>query len=159
MKPLVCLYCEGNDTKVAVVTKVNGRLSVLKTASVDYVQPTIDVEEGISNLNIDGNELDLDKVQTQDTSLENKMAASTVTTLANDLTGINLNNCVFIPALTEPAIHFHTYEGSKQLASAKVSKDEIINDIQESKNVTIDKQNLGYVELSDKSLLSVFLGE
>ena len=157
MKPLVCIYCEGNDTKVAVVTKANGRISVLRTASVDYVQPTIDVEEGISDLNIDGNELDLEKVQTQDTSIENKMAASTVTTLANDLAGINLKNSLFIPALTEPAIHYHTYEGSKQLASAKVTQ-EIIDDIQESKNVTIDKQNLGYVELSDKSLLSVFLG-
>ncbi len=158
MKPLVCIYCEGNDTKVAVVTKANGRLSVLRTASVDYVQPSIDVEEGISNLNIDGNELDLEKVQTQDTSLENKMAASTVSTLANDLAGINLNKSLFIPALTEPSIHYHTYEGSKQLASAKVTK-EIIDDIQESKNVTVDKQNLGYVELADKSLLSVFLGD
>jgi Tfp pilus assembly protein PilN len=159
MKPLVCMYCEGNDTKVAVITKANGRLSVLRTVSVDYVQPSIDIEEGISNLNIDGNELDMGKVQNHDTSHENKMAASTVSTLAHDLTGINLNNCVFIPALTEPAIHYHTYEGSKQLASAKVSKDEIIDDIQESKNVTVDKQSLGYVELSDKSLLSVFLGD
>jgi len=157
MKPLVCIYCEGSDTKVAVITKANGRLSVLRTASVDYVQPTIDVEEGISNLNIDGNELDLEKVQTQDTTLENKMAASTVTTLANNLEGINLKNSLFIPALTEPALHYHTYEGSKQLASAKVTQ-EIIEDIQESKNVTIDKQNLGYVELADKSLLSVFIG-
>ena len=41
MKPLVCMYCEGNDTKVAVVTKANGRLSVLRTTSVDYVQPSI----------------------------------------------------------------------------------------------------------------------
>ena len=157
MKPLICIYCEGNDTKVAVVSKVNGKLMVLKTAGVDFVQPTIDLEEGISNLSIEGTELDLEKIQTQDTALESKMAASTVTTLANNLAGINLNKSLFIPALTEPALHYHIYEGSKQLAAAKVA-DNIIDDIQESKNITVEKQNLGYVELSDKSLLSVFIG-
>ncbi len=157
MKPLICIYCEGNDTKVAVVSKVNGKLMVLKTAGVDFVQPTIDLEEGISNLSIEGTELDLEKIQAQDTALESKMAASTVTTLANNLAGINLDKSLFIPALTEPALHYHIYEGSKQLATAKVA-DDIIDDIQESKNISIDKQNLGYVELADKSLLSVFLG-
>jgi len=157
MKSLICIYCEGNDTKVAVVSKVNGKLMVLKTAGVDFVQPTIDLEEGISNLSIEGTELDLEKIQTQDTVIESKMAASTVTTLANNLAGINLNKSLFIPALTEPALHYHIYEGSKQLATAKVA-DDIIDDIQESKNIAVEKQNLGYVELADKSLLSVFLG-
>ncbi|OGU73252.1 MAG: hypothetical protein A2V93_03020 [Ignavibacteria bacterium RBG_16_34_14] len=157
MKPLICIYFEGNDTKVAVVSKVNGKLMVLKTAAVDFVQPTIDLEEGISNLSIEGTDLDLEKIQSQDTSLDSKMAASTVTTLANNLAGINLKKSLFIPALTEPALHYHIYEGSKQLASAKVA-DDIIDDIQESKNIAVEKQNLGYVELADKSLLSVFLG-
>lgn len=158
MKPLVCIYCEGNDTKVAVVSKMNGKLTVLKTTSVDFIQPTIDVEEGISDISIEGAELELKNIQSQDTALDNKMAASTVTTLANSLAGIDLKKSLFIPALTEPAVHYHTYEGTKQLASAKVTQD-IIEDIQESKNVTVDKQNLGYVELADKSLLSVFLGD
>lgn len=158
MKPLVCIYCEGNDTKVAVVSKAEGKLTVLKTASVDFVQPTIDVEEGISNLSVEGAELELENIQSRDTAIDNKMAASTITTLAGNLAGINLSKSLFIPALTEPAIHYHTYEGSKQLASTKVEQ-EIIEDIQESKNVTLNKQDLGYVELSDKSLLSVFLGD
>jgi Tfp pilus assembly protein PilN len=157
MKPLICIYCEGNDTKVAVISKVNGKLMVLKTAGVDFVQPTIDLEEGISNLSIEGTELDLEKIQVQDTASESKMAASTVTTLANNLAGINLNKSLFIPALTEPALHYHNYENTKQLATTKIAGD-IIDDIQESKNMTVDKQNLGYVELADKSLLSVFIG-
>ena len=157
MKPLICIYCEGSDTKVAVISKVNGKLAVLKTAGVDFVQPAIDLEEGISNLSIESEELDLDNIQSQDTAVESKMAASTVTTLATSLAGINLNNSLFIPALTEPALHYHIYEGSKQLAGAKVAGD-IIDDIQKSKNISVDKQNLGYVELADKSLLSVFIG-
>ncbi len=157
MKPLICIYCEGSDTKVAVVSKINGKLMVLKTAGVDFVQPTISLEEGISNLSIEGTELDIENLQNQDNAIENQMAASTVTTLANSLAGINLKNSLFIPALTEPALHYHIYEGSKQLATAKVRED-IIDDIQQSKNITVEKQNLGYIELADKSLLSVFLG-
>jgi len=157
MKPLICIYCEGNDTKVAVVSKVNGKIMVLKTAGIDFVQPSIDLEEGISNISIEDADLELEKLQNQDTALESKMAASTVTTLANSLAGINLKNSLFIPALTEPALHYHIYEGSKQLATARVA-DNIIDEIQESKNITVEKQNLGYIELADKSLLSVFLG-
>ncbi len=157
MKPLICIYCEGNDTKVAVISKANGKLTVLKTAGVDFVQPSIDLEDGISNLSIEGSDLELDNIQSQDTAVESKMAASTVSTLASSLAGVNLNNSFFIPALTEPGLHYHIYENTKQLASAKVTSD-IIDDIQESKNISVDKQNLGYVELSDKSLLSVFLG-
>jgi hypothetical protein len=158
MKTLVCIYCEGNDTKVAVVSKAGGKLTVLRTASVDLVQPSIDIEEGISNLNIEDAELELENIQSRDTALDSKMAASSITTLASNLAGIDLKNSLFISALTEPAVHYHTYEGTKQLASSKVAE-EIVEDIQESKNVSVDKKNLGYVELSDKSLLSVFLGD
>jgi hypothetical protein len=158
MKPLICIYCEGNDTKIAVVSKANGKITVLRTAGVDFVQPSIDLEEGISNLNIEGNDLELESLKTQDTAVESKLAASTVNTIANSLAGIDLNKSLFIPALTEPTLHYHVYEGSKKSAVAAKVTDDIIEDIQESKNINVDKQNLGYVELSDKSLLSVFLG-
>lgn len=159
MKPLVSIYSEGNNTKVAVVSKVNGKLTVLRTANVDFVQPSIDIEEGISNISIESGDFDLDKVQMQDSALESKMTASTVSTLASHLSGINLTNCLFIPGLTEPAIHYHIYEGAKQLSTAnnKIVQD-IVDDIQQSKNISVEKKSLGYVELADKSLLSVFLG-
>jgi hypothetical protein len=159
MKPLVSIYNEGNNTKLAVVSKVNGRLTVLRTASVDFVQSSLDLGEGISNINLDSGDLDLGKVQVADTALESKMAASAVSTLASHLSGINLNNCEFIPALTEPAIHYHVYEGKKQLSPAnnKIVQD-MIEDIQISKNLSVDKENIGYVELADKTFLSVFLG-
>lgn len=157
MKPLVCVYSEGNDTKVAVVVKTDGKLSILKTASVDYVQPTISLDDSISGLKIEEGDLDLDSIQKTDSSIENSMVASTINTLSDALRGINLKKCLFIPALTEPAIHYHAYEGSKQLATAKVAE-ELIDDIQETKNLVVDKKDLGYIELADKSLLSVFLG-
>src|ERR1035437_11058317 len=48
------------------------------------------------------------------------------------------------------------FRSTKQGKGSKLTQ-EIISDIQEAKNVTISKENLGYIELADKSILSVFL--
>ncbi|MDR3666319.1 MAG: hypothetical protein P4L35_05710 [Ignavibacteriaceae bacterium] len=152
MRPLVCIYCEGNDTKIAVVVKEKEKIKVLKTTSFDIVQPQFDLEEGLSNLNIDGEDLELDKVGQKD-SASNQSNQSII---LSSLKGINLSNCLFLPALTEPAIYYHIFEGSKEGKGSKLTQ-EIIQDIQETKNVKIRKENLGYTELADKSILSVFL--
>ncbi|MGQ9642242.1 MAG: hypothetical protein ACUVT3_00115, partial [Ignavibacterium sp.] len=46
MKTIACIYCEGNDTKLAVVTKEKGstKLKVLSTAAVDVVAPKVGAE-------------------------------------------------------------------------------------------------------------------
>ena len=54
MNPLVCIYCEGNDTKIAVVVKEKEKIKVLRTASFDIIQPLLVLEEGLSSLNLDG---------------------------------------------------------------------------------------------------------
>ncbi len=153
MKPLVCIYCEGNDTKFAVVTKDKDKVKVLKTASYDVLEPAMELEEGISDLHLEGEEL---KIEGLDAPTAASNTASMPSLINAQLKEINLSNSFFIPALTEPAIYYHIFEGAKQDKSSKVTQ-EIIDDIQQSKNVTIDKENLGYVELSDRSLLSVFL--
>lgn len=152
MKPLVCVYCEGTDTKIVVVNKDKDKIKVVKAAAFDYVQPSIDLEDGVSELNIEGEEL---KFEGRDSAgAKINLTGQTLVTAA--LRGINLNKHLFIPALTEPAIYYHVFEGAKQPKSAKMTQ-EIVNDIQLTKNVTVDKENLGYIELADKSLLSVFL--
>lgn len=152
MKPLVCVYCEGTDTKLVIVNKDKDKIKVIKAASFDYVQPSIDLEDGISELNIEGEELKFEGQDTDGTKIN--LTGQTLMTAA--LRGINLNKHLFIPALTEPAIYYHVFEGTKQGKSAKLTQ-EIINDIQATKNVTVDKENLDYMELADKSVMSVFL--
>ncbi|MGE5412265.1 MAG: PilN domain-containing protein, partial [Clostridiales bacterium] len=75
--------------------------------------------------------------------------------LNNALSGLKLNNCDFIPAITEPALHYHIYEGSKENNSSKLLQ-EIIEEIQKTKNITVEKENIGYTELAGGQLLSVF---
>jgi len=159
MKPLICIYCEGTELKAAVLSAENGKLRVLKTASTDVVsQPALASDDSLGNLQLDTEDLQIDGLRKSTGPVNASHSESTSLSLMNDaLSGINLNNAQFIPALTEPAIFYHVFEGSKYPKSAKVTQ-EIINDIQEAKNVTIDSENLGYIELADKSLLSVFLG-
>ncbi|MCL4278153.1 MAG: hypothetical protein KJZ60_00455, partial [Ignavibacteriaceae bacterium] len=70
----------------------------------------------------------------------------------------NLNKHLFLPALAEPNIYYHLYEGERSENPAKL-KQAIINDILESKNIAVDKTSIDYVELSDKALLAVFVTE
>lgn len=151
MKPVISVYCEGNDTKIAVVKKDKEGLKIVRLAAVDVYQPALDIEEGLSNLNIEGEDIGFEGVEQEATA-----SASTQSMLSAELRGVDLKKSVFLPVLTEPAIYYHVFEGTSQTKSAKVTQ-EIITDIQQSKNVTIDKENLGYTELADNSLLSVFL--
>ena len=156
MKQLVCIYCEGSDTKVAVVTKEKEKIKVYKAGSFDVIQPAMDLDDGLSSLKIEGDDLNIEGFDKSISQTDNKMAASSMNMMQDFLRGVSLNKSLFVPALTEPAIYYHVFEGAQKSKSSKVTQ-EIISDIQESKNVVIDKENLGYIELADKSLLSVFL--
>ncbi len=156
MKNIIFTYCEGNDTKIAVITKDKDKVKVLKADTFEVVQPAINMDDSITGLKIEGEDLSLIDQPGNSTATEGQAALSSVSLMSDSLKEFNLKNSFFIPALSEPAIYYHLFEGSKVAKSSKITQ-EIIDDIQESKNVSIDKENLGYIELSDKSLLAVFL--
>jgi Tfp pilus assembly protein PilN len=155
VKPIVCLYCEGNDTKVAVISKEQDKLKVAKVASYDFVHPAIDIEDGFSSLNMDSDGLTLEKVE-KETSVSSALTVTGAGLISAALRDFNLSKYLFIPALTEPSIYYHIFEGKKNVKNVKLTQ-EILNDIKDSKNIFIEKDNLGYMELSDRSMLSVFL--
>lgn len=155
MKPLVCVYCEGGDTKLAVITKEKETFKILRAADFDLLQTKTLEAEAISSFSMEGTGelslLDVDRVATEDrNSVSNESLVNTM------LQGIKLSNCEFIPAITEPAIHYHIYEGPKDLGESKL-QEAIIEEIQKSKNVIIARDNLDYIELAGGSLLSVFV--
>ncbi len=156
MKNIICTYCEGNDTKIAVVTKEKNKIKIHKAATFDVVQPAIEFEDSITGLKIEGDDLSFEGSSGSKSVSERNIAISSIGMISSALRDFNLKNSLFIPAVTEPSIYYHLVESTKLGKSSKVTQ-EIIEDIQQSKNVTIDKENLGYVELADKSLLSVFL--
>ncbi|MBZ0199855.1 MAG: PilN domain-containing protein [Ignavibacteriaceae bacterium] len=152
MKTLICIYCEGTDTKIAVVSKEKEKIKLLRTASFDVLTHKHEVDPAFASIQIEGDTLNFNDAEKNEGSL----GISNPALINSELKGINLSKCLFIPGLTEPAIYYHIFEVSKKAGIAKVTQ-EIISDIQETKNVNIDKENLGYIELADRSLLSVFL--
>ncbi len=155
MKSLVCLYHEGNDTKVAVVTSENERLKIVRLSDYDVFQPHAAEVETISALNLDGGGLGDVSISTATPGQGFGGGISHESLLHSALTGIKLNNSEFLQAVTEPAIHYHIFEGNKNLPVNEL-KQAIIDDIQKTKNLSISKDNLSYTETTGNSLLTVF---
>lgn len=158
MKPIVCLYCEGNDTKLAVLglDKTLGKIKVLRTASVDVVSSgsTSGFETG--GFNLEGESLQLEGLESKTTELISDPDSASISALSGTLQGLNPATTSFIPALSEPALYYHHYEGRKDQKDSKLIS-ELIEDIRETKSVNVEKDSIGYVELSDNSLLSAFV--
>jgi hypothetical protein len=157
MKTIACIYCEGNDTKLAVVSqeKNGNRLKVVSTASVDVVSTKSNLQP-TAGFNLEGEGLQLEGIEAKDTSLTGSIDAPSISSIGAALKGINLNKLEFIPALTEPAIYYHSYDGKKDLKNTKLL-DEILTDIRQSKGVNVEKDSMDFIELSDGSLLSAFI--
>ncbi|MGE5430793.1 MAG: PilN domain-containing protein [Syntrophomonadaceae bacterium] len=157
MKTLVCIYCEGSDTKLAVVAKDKKQLKLLRAADFNHVSARQSSVEAFSAISLDGMQGDISLGD-----LGGESSGTPVTSgeglLNSALSGMNLNNCEFVPAITEPAVHYHVFEGSKDLKDKNPSKlvQAMIEEIQKSKNITVAKNNLGYEELAGGQYLSVF---
>lgn len=157
MKPIVCVFCEGNESKIAAVEKEKDKIRILKTGSFNVVQPPVEVAEGITNLKVDTDDLSFEDLDKGSSIAEVEVVSTSgLALISTSLKGVNLKNSLFIPILTEPALHYHVYEGSKLGKSSKFVPN-LINDISETKNITVSKDELDYIELADKSSLAVFL--
>ena len=155
MKPVITVYCESNDIKLAVVSKdsSNGKPTVLKTASVSLLKSSTNLEAG-GGFRMEEESLDIEGLD--ESSIKGETEYSGLSEASAALSGFNLSKPLFIPALTEPNIYYHIFEGVRPPNPAKL-KQEIINDILESKNILVHKNSLDYIELSDKALLCVFV--
>jgi len=156
MKTIACIYCEGNDTKLAVIAQEKGesRLKVLSTASVDVVGNKTELKP-TAGFNLEGEGLQLEGVDAE-SSATSDVDAPSIGALGAALNGINLNSLEFVPALTEPAIYYHPFDGKNDLKGAKLVE-AILSDIRLSKSVNVDKENMDFIELADGSLLSAFI--
>jgi len=155
MKSIIFTYCEGSDTKIAVVQKEKDKIKVLQTTAFDVVAPEFNVQDDMEGLKLDVDDLGIEG-RAKEESRTRSAGLSNLSVINNSLKSFNLNRSLFIPVITEPAVHYHVFEGNKKDSTANFTQ-EVIDDIQKSKDVTLDKENLSYVELSDKSWMAVFI--
>ncbi len=65
MKPLICLYAEGNDTKIAVLSKEKDtdKLKVFRTGTVSTTPSSVDIEAGATGVSMDEGGFQLEGIE------------------------------------------------------------------------------------------------
>jgi hypothetical protein len=128
-------------------------MKVLKTYYMDVLQPAFELEPGVTDLDLGEGALDLEDIQEESTNSNN---VSNIQLINKKLTGINLSKSLFIPALTSPSVYYHAFDGNANEKRSKLTQD-ILDDIRNSKNISVDKDNLSYINLQDQTILAAFI--
>ncbi len=162
MKPLVCVYCEGTEIKIALFSeektgvKLHRILSVLSTDVKDVNADVIDDKSSFSIENIDDSDGDIsfDNFEDDqgDLSVSNISDMEEISSLLN---GIKLGNTQFIPIISEPIANYHIYETTSEKDKGKIL-DEIIQDILDTKGTVVRKDYIDFIDFTENSKLSVF---
>lgn len=179
MQQIICVYCEGTDSKFSVFELNKGTIRVLKTASIDLYKPENHRKTGGGGLdgakddfNIDGLGTDL-LTDTLGSSGGGQIIEGVIN---SELSAFKLHKCDFIPILTEPALYYQpslkkgstgatgsfTQEimggGGTQVAPGK-SKTSTQTKTKKkgSKNKAASRETSSHVEMADGGTLKVHL--
>ncbi len=160
MKQVVCLYCEGTDAKLAVLSKEKDTVNIHHVSSFTVSRNihAVSQRDAIAEYSSKEMEADLafenlESVSTVDSEPEEK---SDVELLNEALSRFKLPNMFFIPVVTEPIVNYHHYEGPQEENKKKLIQN-LIKDLQTSKGITVTEDMIDVTETIEKSSLGVFL--
>lgn len=160
MKPIVCIYCEGSDTKVAVLSQEKEAIKILRVASLTMSSTLQQVFKNQTISELDSSEpatsISLDALEEVASQPEPEADTSDVGLLQSSLYGLKLNKCLFIPVITEPVVNFHIYDGPRDENRKKLLQ-LVANDIETVKGIKVDIDSVDVTELNEKSMLSAFI--
>ena len=160
MKPIVCIYCEGTDVKLAVLVREKGNIKILRVASltVSRTHTPTSKSELVEELNAGGlpsDDLSFDNIDTTESdSLQTD--TSDVATLHSVLRDLKISKMNYIPVVTEPIVNYHPYDGPRDNSKKKLIQ-ALIKDLQVSKGITVEEDSVDVTELNDKAMLGVFI--
>lgn len=160
MKPIVCLYSEGTDVKIAVMVKEKGALKILRVSSLTVSRTHTpsskpEIDEELNAGNIHGDDISFDNLDSIDSSFA-ETDSSDVATLHSVLHDLKIPRMDYIPIVTEPIVNFHSYEGPRDSNKRKLIQ-AVIKDLQASKGIIVNEDSIDVTELNDKSMLGVFI--
>lgn len=161
MKPVVCIYCEGTDAKVAVLSKEKEGVSIIRVASLTMSrslqsnQPKHDLMEDIESPEFAAGELSFDNLDTSEAPLA-QVESSDVGSLNSILHDLKISNMLYIPAVTEPVVNYHIFEGVRDENKKKLIQT-IRDDLQAAKGITVAEDSIDVTEIDGKSMLAIFL--
>jgi len=160
LKPLVCLYCEGSDSKIIVVTKENDQVKILRAASVDVLGSQQSASEiGAESVQMIAEEsgIQIDAGGGANLNMQGFTTGGVFESLVNaEMRGIKLHKCEFIPVLTEPSIFYQTIP--KRITGAQTKTDTLKSTVIQSDR-PFDRSNVGLTSLADGNSLASFLAQ
>lgn len=169
MKPIACLYCEGTDAKIAVLSKEKTGIRILRTASLTMSRASQSSSaQGRTNAlaeiekqsmgSLTSDELSFDSLEAGDgiTQHEQPEDTSDVALFNSALSGLKVTNMDYIPIVTEPTVNYHHYEGPLGTNKKKLIQ-AVVADILVSKGITTEPDLVDVVNTNEKTSLALFL--
>ena len=164
MKQIVCLYCEGTDAKLAVLSRDKNGIKIHSVGSLTMSRAVQSSSKQDVMAELDGqNLISADQISFDNLDTEGVLSSASLPVDQSDVGQLNtliselkLNNLLFIPIVTEPVINFHTYEGQRDTNKKKLIEN-VINDLQTSKGIEVTEDLIDVFELNEKSMLGVFI--
>ncbi len=159
MKPVISVYYEAGDIKLAIMSKTKSGIKLHRTLSAHINKPEpeyAEAEERTTDFtNVSSADLSFDDVDF-DQSDNSTLDSADISYIANFLSDFPLSKSEFIPVISEPGLNYHIFEGDLSL-DKKTLLDEIIKDISSTKNIVVSKDSIDYVKFTETSLLCVFI--
>lgn len=164
MKLVTCLYCEGTDGKLAVLSKNKNGIKIHHVATMTLsknLQASMMKQDVRAEL--DGADLLADDEITFDNLDGGGTVASSVPIDQSDVGLLNtslsrfrMGSMNFIPIVTEPLVNFHMYEGHKDSNKKKLVQ-AVIDDLRNVKGIEVPEDLIDITELNEKTTLGVFI--
>ncbi len=159
-KPLVCIYSEGMELKLSVLSREKDKISILENFVVEKkddrtVNPTEQIGD-FTDDSISSDDLSFDSLDSmEESSPLDSNSSNEISEIAANLANYDLGKAQFIPVITDPNVTFHIYEGLLE-KDKKKTIDKIIAEIQSTKGLIILRDQIDFISLDDKTHLCVF---
>ncbi len=160
-KPLVCIYCEGMELKVSVLSREKDKITIYQNVTVEKkdnrkVDPTEQLGD-FTDETITSDDISFESLDSMDESsaVETQSNPNEISELAASLVNYDLTKAQFVPVITDPNVTFHIYEGLLE-KDKKKTIDKIIAEIQNTKGLILLRDQIDFVSLDDKTHLCVF---
>jgi len=158
MKHLVCTYCEQNETKFVVFSRNKGGIKIHRTVSINTSQTGSGEFSSSEDFDITTDSLASDvNFESYDTYSSSQDETSfDVGDLAANLYDINLSGAKFVPVVGDPALSYHIFSGTEGKDKKKF-KNQIIEDIRNTKGLVISQDSLDHIDYSENEKLVAFV--
>jgi hypothetical protein len=160
VKPLVCLYCEGTDAKLAVLSRDKESIKIHRVAAITLsrvLQSSISKHDALAELESrnGSDELSFESLDSVNAS-EAHSDQSDVGLFYSALHGLKIKKMLYMPVVTEPTVNYHQYDGPRDTNKKKLIRS-VLTDLANSKSITIEDDSIDVIELNDKTMLGIFI--